>query len=201
MYLCSLVVWGILSLSFVVISVVSVSEQKWGMFFSCTVPETVAAHKGIALVCFVFWARVGAPEWCLWAFLRLYCGNFWDMDFRALSLSQNKGCGLIHCSRKGENLSLDLICYSLCPCSPYRYLRVAFSNTLSVIKQYLTTSGEWKSKPSASKHDCVVPDSHVWPKSEDLLTYCISQNCSNMLDVISLLLLLVQMKMWQASNS
>lgn len=139
----------------------------------------------------------GRSTWVMsLSFLRLYCGSFWDMDFRALSLSQNKGCDPIHRSRKGENLSLDLICYSLCPCSPYRYLRVALSNTLSVIKQYLTTTGEWKSKPLASKHDCVVPDSHVWPKSEDLLTYCISQNCSNMLDVILLLLLLVQMKMW-----
>lgn len=92
---------------------------------------------------------------------------------------------------------------SLCPCSSHVYLSVAFSNTLSVIKQYLTNNGTWKSKPSASKTWTVlmVPDCHVWPKSKNLCIYCIFPNCSNMLDVILLLLYLVQIKMCQASSS
>lgn len=62
MYLCSLVVWVILSLSCVVISVVPVNENQWDMLFSCKVLEMVAADEETTLVCFVYWASARVPE-------------------------------------------------------------------------------------------------------------------------------------------
>lgn len=93
-------------------------------------------------------------------------------------------------------LTLDLIMLLCVPVVPTLYPRVAFPNTLSLLKQDLLSSGKWNSKRWSL---LVLPDSCL---TKDLLTYyCIFQNCSNPLDFILLLLLLLQMKMWQTSNS